>query len=508
MSSSIPTAPKPSLRLTSLDQFRGYTMLGMLLVNFIGGYKAVSPRILLHTHDYCSYADTIMPHFLFAAGFALRLSLGRRMEAGGKMPWGRAIRRILGLALVAIIWYGYCDWGGVVHKFNTMTPLNALGALFKRDLFATLLHIAVTSLWILPVITSKWTVRFWYMIASGLLHVVISYWFNYEWVYSDPTGIDGGPLGFLTWAVPALCGTLACDAVKASGIQATTRIALCGVGVMLVGWLMSMGTVLYNVPADQIEVDPPAATTPADATTPATEPAPAATEPAAGAEPPKTESTIETPAAAEPPPAGSSTEDSAGPVVADLAPADGKPISEPPHAHDVPPNSPAAEDAPVFKKSSLDPKKYAPDPVLPTMARIKAWDGSIVEPPFVPPPDLKHRKWNYWMMSQRGGTLSYPTFAAGVSLVIYAFFLWFSDGLKIQIGMLRTLGTNSLAAYILHDIAGWIFDPLIKPHYDALVKEGSLGMAGVWAWGGLVAFTLFVYGICRLFERLGWYIRV
>ena len=58
-------------RLQSLDQFRGYTVAGMWLVNFVGGYAAM-PQILKHTHDYCSYADTIMPHFLFAAGFALR----------------------------------------------------------------------------------------------------------------------------------------------------------------------------------------------------------------------------------------------------------------------------------------------------------------------------------------------------------------------------------------------------------------------------------------------------
>ena len=64
-------------------------MLGMVLVNYLGAYKEVCPRILRHTNDYCSYADTIMPHFFFAAGFALRLSLGRRIEMGGQMPWGR-----------------------------------------------------------------------------------------------------------------------------------------------------------------------------------------------------------------------------------------------------------------------------------------------------------------------------------------------------------------------------------------------------------------------------------
>ena len=215
MATTTPIAPPSSGRLTSLDQFRGYTMLGMLLVNFVGSYTVI-PRILeAYFNDYCSYADTIMPHFLFAAGFAMRLSLGRRRDASGKMPWGRAIRRILGLAVVAIVWYSrFCDLDGIIKHFRTKPIGEVLVILFKREYFQTLLHIAVTSLWILPVVTLSSRVRFTYAIASGLLHVFLSWWFNFVWVNSDPTAIDGGPLGFLTWSIPALFGTLACDAVR------------------------------------------------------------------------------------------------------------------------------------------------------------------------------------------------------------------------------------------------------------------------------------------------------
>ena len=31
---------------------------------------------------------------------------------------------------------------------------------------------------------------------SGLLHLALSYWFNYRWVNTPPNGVDGGPLGF------------------------------------------------------------------------------------------------------------------------------------------------------------------------------------------------------------------------------------------------------------------------------------------------------------------------
>jgi len=60
-----------SNRVVSLDQFGGYTVAGMLLVNFIGGFREVG-ALWKHHNMYCSYADTIMPQFFFAVGFAFR----------------------------------------------------------------------------------------------------------------------------------------------------------------------------------------------------------------------------------------------------------------------------------------------------------------------------------------------------------------------------------------------------------------------------------------------------
>jgi hypothetical protein len=83
---------------------------------------------------------------------------------------------------------------------------------FKRDVFQALTHIGVTCLWVLPVIGCGR----WYLVgfaaASGLAHLGLSWLWYYEWVNTPPNGIDGGPLGFLTWAVPLLVGALACDA--------------------------------------------------------------------------------------------------------------------------------------------------------------------------------------------------------------------------------------------------------------------------------------------------------
>src|SRR6476660_10154371 len=92
MSSKEPQRP----RIESLDQFRGYTVAGMFLVNFIGGYAAIH-AIFKHHNTYCSYADTIMPQFFFAVGYSYRLALLRRREqVGAWAAYAHALRRCLG----------------------------------------------------------------------------------------------------------------------------------------------------------------------------------------------------------------------------------------------------------------------------------------------------------------------------------------------------------------------------------------------------------------------------
>ncbi|MHC5540502.1 heparan-alpha-glucosaminide N-acetyltransferase domain-containing protein, partial [Singulisphaera rosea] len=156
-------------RIASLDQFRGYTVAGMLLVNFIGGFKVV-PAVLKHHNTYCSYADTIMPQFFFAVGFAFRLTYLRRLESLGAWTASTAVlRRNLGLILVGFVLY-HLDGG-----FKTWEQAQALGVegffktAFVREIFQTLVHIALASVWVLPVIASGVPVRAGFLVASAAL---------------------------------------------------------------------------------------------------------------------------------------------------------------------------------------------------------------------------------------------------------------------------------------------------------------------------------------------------
>src|SRR5262245_38952000 len=99
------TSPGPP-RIASLDQFRGYTVLGMFLVNFVGSFAAIKTflPVLCHHHTYFSYADSFMPQFFFAVGFAYRLTFLRRWETQGPRPaFGHTLKRNFGLILLGFV---------------------------------------------------------------------------------------------------------------------------------------------------------------------------------------------------------------------------------------------------------------------------------------------------------------------------------------------------------------------------------------------------------------------
>ncbi|MFO0938213.1 MAG: heparan-alpha-glucosaminide N-acetyltransferase domain-containing protein [Gemmataceae bacterium] len=207
------TTPAPSPRLASLDQFRGYTMVAMLFVNFAGGYPSI-PTTFGHHHTYCSFADTIMPQFLFAVGFAMRLTFLKRLAADGAGPaYRKAVFRGLGLILLGCVIYKLTGSIKSWSSFHEVKWNEFFAQLFKRGPFETLTHIGVTSLFVLPVIARGPWVRVATVILAGTAHAGISLAWYYRWNLTEPVGIDGGPLGFLTWSIPLLIGSLAYDVV-------------------------------------------------------------------------------------------------------------------------------------------------------------------------------------------------------------------------------------------------------------------------------------------------------
>lgn len=223
-------------RIVSLDQFRGYTVAGMFLVNFVGGF-AVVPAVLKHHHTYCSYADTIMPQFLFAVGFALRLVLLRNAQRDGAgAALRRAALRCLGLIVLGFVVYrldgNFRTWAAMVAA----GPVEILANAFWRSPFQTLAHIGVTGLWVLPVMLAPARARIAYAVVSGLVHLGLSHLFWYELLHAKRV-IDGGLLGFLTWSIPTLAGSLAYDVIAQRGAAGAMKPLLrLGGALMLAGY--------------------------------------------------------------------------------------------------------------------------------------------------------------------------------------------------------------------------------------------------------------------------------
>lgn len=408
---------QPAERIASLDQFRGYTVLGMFLVNFVGSFSAAH-WVLKHHNTFCSYADTIMPQFFFAVGLAFRLTMLRRVaQAGVRAAYWRALRRIAALLLVGLVIYTAdrpaARWADLVE----LGFWNALRVPLKRDFFQTLTHIAVTSLWVLPVIRASAGVRIGFMLCSAAIHVAVSHWFYFAWVNNgSPNGIDGGPLGFLTWTIPVIVGSLCADPfVREQRRLHLGRTAGGAVVLMALGYLLSCGTRFYDVA----------------------------------------------------PPQGD-------PVVAKIA------------AQPVVPPSAAVQQAGAAVRSG-------------------DWPRLLCEPPFCPPPhpaqDIaashRYRQWNYWMMSQRAGTISYLFFSAGLSVAV----LWLAhvlcDRLGWTLGVLRTLGVNALAGYLLHSLVA-----------DAVQRFMPQDAPAWYLWSGCGLYLLVTYLMLRGLERAGIFLRL
>lgn len=257
------TLPAPG-RLASLDQFRGYAVAAMFVVNFCGGLAAI-PAWIKHKDNYFGYADWIMPGFLFAAGFSYRMTMLRRIPRDGHAAaYWHAIKRGLALVLVSLAMYGFNDSFAKSWEQVTRGQVwDFVAGMIKANLWETLAVIGVSQIVILPFIAARTRVVLLGFLGLMIGHLLLSYSFNYAFVYGQPNWLDaywgaarqtcwdGGVFGTMTWGAIMLAGALAHDLVvgrrpgSAAGI-----LILVGAVVMGAGYGLSCLSTLYDVPAD------------------------------------------------------------------------------------------------------------------------------------------------------------------------------------------------------------------------------------------------------------------
>jgi hypothetical protein len=184
-----------------------------------------------------------MPQFFFAVGFAYRLTFLRRLESSGLAAAVRAaLKRNAGLLLLGLVLYHLDGSVSSWRELQSLTASDFLARAFRRELFQTLVHIALASVWVLPVIAAGPLVRMAFLLGSASLHLWLSSSFYLDWAWKTPV-IDGGPLGFLTWTIPLLVGSFAYD-VMARGTHDghTVRMLACSACIIMgAGYAISCG---------------------------------------------------------------------------------------------------------------------------------------------------------------------------------------------------------------------------------------------------------------------------
>jgi predicted acyltransferase len=165
-----------SLRLVSLDVFRGITIAAMILVNMAGVSEQVYPFLLHADWNGCTPTDLIFPFFLFIIGVAMSFSLSKHTDISNsilnKGSWGvlswRIIRRSTLLFALGLLLNGF--WN---YDLNTIRIMGVLQRISLSYLLATFIVINLPK-------------KGQYLIAILLL---ISYWFAMSFIPVPGYGI-------------------------------------------------------------------------------------------------------------------------------------------------------------------------------------------------------------------------------------------------------------------------------------------------------------------------------
>jgi len=205
-------------RIAAIDQFRGFAIFGMILVNYLG-YFEVMPETLKHPRYGMTFANAIAPYFIFVVGMGFKISLSRRItRMGARAAYSQAIKRYLILILIGVVVYG-------------PDPVT--------DMWDALVDIGFGGLITLPFIRKSKNFRiiiaFVYLIVYQALFAFTAYG---AWTMAH--SIDGGPLGPISWASILIFGTVQMDYLLENNRKAFMKKSLIlGIPLLMLGYGLS-----------------------------------------------------------------------------------------------------------------------------------------------------------------------------------------------------------------------------------------------------------------------------
>ena len=207
-------------RISSIDQYRGFAILTMVLANYMVGIQII-PAWLKHAPDIgLTVIDLIAPFFIFAISLTYRISFNRRIEREGTF---RAYSNFLTryLAIVGI--------GAIISAAETAAGQNPSGI----D-WGVLQAIGMAGLATLVVIRLP-SIHRW-LIGAGIL---VIYQFILDHFLLDLTlrSPHGGLFGSLNWSAMMILGTALADLFhgeeRAKKMFTWVSVAILAAGIVL-----------------------------------------------------------------------------------------------------------------------------------------------------------------------------------------------------------------------------------------------------------------------------------
>ncbi len=187
-------------RISSIDQFRGFAILAMVLANFTGGVDLV-PAWLKHAPDIgLTVIDLIAPFFIFAIGLTYGLSFRRRLD---REPAAKTYSH-LALRYLAIL-----GIGAVISAGETLLGENTNGV----D-WGVLQAIGMAGLLTLTVIRLPTD---WRVVISLVLLVVYQIILDRFMLETVLRSSHGGLFGSLSWAAMLILATALADLFHDAG---------------------------------------------------------------------------------------------------------------------------------------------------------------------------------------------------------------------------------------------------------------------------------------------------
>ena len=119
---------KPISRSGSIDAFRGFAVIGMVLVNYAAQIKWI-PAVFKHAPDIgLTVADFVAPFFIFAIGLTYRPSFERRMaQCGYAKAAGQFAARYLAIAGIGAIIAAGTPLTGETPNWGVLQAIGAAG---------------------------------------------------------------------------------------------------------------------------------------------------------------------------------------------------------------------------------------------------------------------------------------------------------------------------------------------------------------------------------------------